>query len=147
MAKIGIKVKANANTFPELQSKIKKKKAQIFGIAWGADYPDPQNFFQLYYSKNAAEGGPNDTNFNNAEFDKAYEAALKLPDGPERTALYQKMRDIVVEEAPWIYNGHRTEAIVNHKWLKNFKYSDVIPDTAKYLRIDPKERAEAKAKL
>ena len=147
MTKIGIKVKPNANTFPELQSKIKKKKAQIFGIAWGADYPDPQNFFQLFYSRNAAEGGSNDTNFNNADFDKAYEAALKLPDGPERTALYQKMRDIVVEESPWIFNGHRTEAIVNHKWVKNFKYSDVIPDTAKYIRIDAKERAENKAKL
>lgn len=146
MAAIGLKVKINANTWPQFQDRIKTGKAQLFGIAWGADYPDAQNFYQLFYSKNASPG-PNDTNFSNAEFDRLYEASLKLPPGAERDKLYTQMRDIVVEESPWIFNVHRVGYRLVHGWVRNFKWTEVQNDTFKYLRIDPKKRAELKSKL
>lgn len=146
MAAIGIKVRVNPNTWPQFQEKIKTGKAQFFGIAWGADYPDAQNFFQLFYSKNASPG-PNDSAFSNAEFDKLYEQALNLPPGAARDALYVKMRDIVVEESPWLFNIHRESYKVLQGWLKNFKWSDIGNDFPKYLRVDPKKRAELKSKL
>lgn len=146
MAAIGIKVKINSNTWPQFQEKIKSQKAQIFGIAWGADYPDAQNFFQLFYSKNRSPG-PNDTSFNNAEFDKVYEASLKLPPGPERTKLYFQLRDIVAEETPWIFNAHRLGYKIVHGWVNNFKWTEVGYDYPKYLRIDAKKRAELGSKL
>ncbi|MDX9731116.1 MAG: ABC transporter substrate-binding protein, partial [Bdellovibrionales bacterium] len=141
MAAIGIKVRISSNTWPQFQEKIKGQKAQIFGIAWGADYPDAQNFFQLFYSKNKTPG-PNDTSFDNAEFDRAYEAALKLPPGAERTKLYQKMRDVVAEESPWLFNAHRLNYKVIHGWVGNFKWSEVGYDYPKYIRIDAKKRAQ-----
>lgn len=146
MAQIGIKVKINSNTWPQFQEKIKSQKAQIFGIAWGADYPDAQNFFQLFYSKNKSPG-PNDTSFNNAEFDKVYEASLRLPPGAERTKLYLKLRDIVAEESPWIFNAHRLGYKIVHGWVKNFKWTEVGYDYPKYIRVDSKARAELGAKL
>lgn len=146
MAAIGVKVKINSNTWPQFQEKIKAQKAQIFGIAWGADYPDAQNFFQLFYSKNKSPG-PNDTSFNDPEFDKIYEASLKLPPSPERTKLYIKLRDIVTDETPWIFNAHRLGYKVVHGWVKNFKWTEVGYDYPKYIRIDSKKRAELGAKL
>ncbi len=146
MAQIGIKVKINSNTWPQFQDKIKSQKAQIFGIAWGADYPDAQNFFQLFYSKNRSPG-PNDTSYNNAEFDKVYEASLKLPPGAERTKLYVKLRDIVTEDAPWMFNAHRLGYKVVHGWVRNFKWTEVGYDYPKYIRIDSKQRAELGTKL
>lgn len=146
LAAIGIKVKINPNTWPQFQERIKNGQTQMFGIAWGADYPDAQNFYQLFYSKNVSPG-PNDSAFSNAEFDRLYEQALNLPPGSERDALYTQMRDIVVEEAPWVFNLHRTRYSVVHGWLNNFKWSDVQNDTFKYLRVDPKRRAELKSKL
>lgn len=146
MAAIGIKVKINANTWPQFQDKIKTGKAQIFGIAWGADYPDAQNFLQLFYSKNMSPG-PNDTSFSNAEFDKLYEQSLLLPPGDARDNLYKKMRDIVVEESPWIFNVHRLGYRVIHGWLHNFKWNDIANDLPKYWRVDPKQRAELSSKL
>lgn len=146
MAAIGIKININPSTWPQFQEKIKTGKAQLFGIAWGADYPDAQNFFQLFYSKNMSPG-PNDTSFKNAEFDKLYEKALTLPPGKERDAVYVKMRDIVVEETPWIFNIHRLGYYVSHGWLQNFKFNDIQLDYFKYLRVDPKKRAELKSKL
>lgn len=146
MAAIGIKVKINSNTWPQFQEKIKNGQAQIFGIAWGADYPDAQNFFQLFYSKNMSPG-PNDSSFSNAEFDKLYEQSLNLPPGAERDALYVKMRDIVTEEAPWVFNTHRLRYTLIHGWLNNFKWNDIQQDYLKYMRVDAKKRAEMKAKL
>lgn len=146
MAAIGIKVKINANTWPQFQDKIKTGKTQLFGIAWNADYPDPQNFFQLFYSKNMAPG-PNDTSFANAEFDKLYEQSLKLPPGDARNAVYQKMRDVVVEECPWIFGAHRLGYRVVHGWVHNMKWNDIQNDFPKYIRIDPKKRAELSKKL
>lgn len=146
MAQIGIKVKINSNTWPQFQAKIKAQKAQLFGIAWGADYPDAQNFFQLFYSKNKSPG-PNDTSFNNPEFDRIYEASLKLPPGEERTKLYFKLRDIVADECPWVLNAHRLLYKVVHGWLHNFKWTEVGYDYPKYMRVDAKKRSELGSKL
>lgn len=146
MAQIGIKVRINSNTWPQFQEKIKAQKAQLFGIAWGADYPDAQNFFQLFYSKNKSPG-PNDTSYSSPEFDKVYEASLKLPPGAERTKLYVKLRDIVAEDCPWIFNAHRLQYKIAHGWLKNFKWTEVGYDYPKYLRVDGKQRAELGSKL
>lgn len=146
MEAIGIKININANSWPQLQEKIKSKKAQLFGIAWGADYPDAQNFFQLFYSKNAPPG-PNDSVFTNAEFDKLYERSLKLKDSTERTALYHQMRDIVANETPWIFISHRTGYRLTHGWLNNFKWTEVGYDYPKYWRVDAQKRAELGQKL
>jgi oligopeptide transport system substrate-binding protein len=145
-AKIGVKVKINANTWPQFQDRIKNGQTQIFGIAWGADYPDAQNFFQLFYSKNVSPG-PNDSGFVSADFDKLYEDSLKLPPGKAREEIYRKMRDLVVEESPWIFDLHRKAYRLVHGWVNNFKNSEMQNDIYKYIRIDSKKRAEIKSKL
>ena len=44
MVGIGIKIRVNQNTWPEFQNKIAKRQIQLYSIAWGADYPDAENF-------------------------------------------------------------------------------------------------------
>lgn len=146
MAQIGIKIKISANSWPQLQDKIKSAQAQMFQISWAADYPDAQNFFQLFYSKNASPG-PNDTAFSNPDFDAIYEKSLKTTSASERIALYKKMRDVVVEESPWIFNSHTISFIMHHGWLNNFKQNEVAPDYIQYLRVDPVLRAQKKGQL
>jgi ABC-type transport system substrate-binding protein len=145
-AAIGVKIKINSNTWPQFQEKIKRHEAQIFSFAWAADYPDPQNFLQLFYSKNFSPG-PNDTSFSDPEFDRLYEKALTLPVGKERTELYKKMRDIVVEENPWIFIRTRKEYRLVHGWVGNFKWNQIESAMFKYIKVDPKKRAELKGKL
>lgn len=146
MEAIGIKVKIVTSAWPQFTAKIREKKAQIWGIAWLADYPDAENFLQLLYGGNASPG-PNGANFKNDEFDKLYREAALLPPGPARTKLYHKMRDIVVEKSPWIPNAHRLGYLVYHSWLKNFKHHPIIYDNYKYMKIDTQLRADQKAKL
>lgn len=146
MAQIGIKVRINTNTWPQFQDKIKNSKAQIFGIAWTADYPDGQNFLQLFYSKNASPG-PNDSNFNNPEYDKLYEKALLLKPGTERDELYHKMRDILIEQSPQIFQVNRQFYWGKNGWLQNFKFSNMVYDFGKYLKVDTQKKMDLKPKL
>ncbi len=136
MAAIGVQVKFNTYSWPEFQAAIKNRKGQMWGFAWGADYPDAENFLQLFYSKNTSPG-PNDSNYSNPEFDRLYEKSLTLADSPERTALYVKMAQMVVEDCPWIMGVHRLNYGLTQKWLKNYKYHDIQHGIAKYLRVDP----------
>jgi len=146
LAAVGIKIKINATSWPQFTDKIREKKAQMWGIAWGADYPDAENFLQLLYGPNSSPG-PNGSNYKNKAFDELYEKALKLPPGPERTALYKKMKDIYVQDLPWITNIHRKGYWLFHGWLKNYKRHAIINGESKYLRIDLDKKAELSEKL
>lgn len=146
MAAIGIKIKINATSWPQFTDKIRTKKAQIWGIAWSADYPDAENFFQLLYGKNVSPG-PNGSNYQSKEFDTLYEKALKLPAGAERTAVYKQMKDLVVKDMPWITNIHRLGYTLTHGWLLNYKRHAIVAGDGKYLRIDTDKKAKLKEKL
>jgi ABC-type transport system substrate-binding protein len=136
---IGVKLKVNAYSWPEFQAAVKNKRGQLWSFAWGGDYPDAENFLQLFYSKNASPG-PNDSNYSNPEFDKLYEKSLSLEDGVERTALYRRMAAMVVEDCPWIFNTHRISFTLTQPWTKNFKRHEFEHNMAKYYRVDPELR-------
>lgn len=145
-AKIGVQTVLASHSWPQFQDRLRTKKSQIWGIAWGADYPDPENMMQLLYGPNVSPG-PNASNFKNKEFDRLYEEAAKLPPGEKRTALYKKMRDIFGEELPWIPTVHRIGYLLTHGWVHNVKYNKTLPNPFKYYRVDTKKKSELKAKF
>ena len=146
MAQIGVKIKVIENPWPELQKKITTRQVQTYGIAWGADYPDAENFLQLLYGPNKAPGA-NGSGYDNPEFNKLFKVAAIKQDSPERTALYEKMNRIAAEEVPWIYGVHRQSFVLKHAWLKNFISSDFDSGQATYLDVDPSQKAEIVKKL
>lgn len=138
MAEIGIRLNISSYSWPQFLEVVKNKKAQIWEEAWGADYPDAENFLQLFYSKSISPG-PNGGNYINPEFDHLFEKALTLADSPERTALYRKMVDLVVEDCPWIFGAHRIAYGVTQGWLKNYKPMDCGRAFYKYFKVEPKK--------
>jgi oligopeptide transport system substrate-binding protein len=136
LAQLGITLKVQTFSWPEFQQSLKNKKGQMWSFAWGADYPDAENFLQLFYSKNGPPG-PNDSSYNNPEFDRLYEKSLTMKDTPERTALYKKMSAMVVEDSPWVMGAHRLIFSLVHTWMKNYKYHEFDHGMSKYYRIDP----------
>lgn len=136
MEPLGIKVNVNSYSWPQFQEVMKNKRAHVWEFAWGADYPDAENFLQLFYSKNFSPG-PNDGNYLNPKFDELYEQSLALPDSPERTAIYSKMVDILVDDCPWVFGAHRLGYFLTQPWFKNYKPNELDHRTYKYYRIEP----------
>lgn len=141
MEQIGIKIKISASPWPEFQAKLKKRAGQMFGIAWGADYPDAENFLQLYYGPNSAPGA-NSQNYNDPKFNKEFEAAVKLQDSPERTAMYEKLNKYLAEEVISLFGVHRQAYTLQQGWLRNYRASDLHHDSVQYLNIDSAKKEE-----
>jgi len=141
MQEIGIKIKVNTNTWPQLTQKTKKRQAQMFGMAWLGDYPDAENFLQLIYGPNSAPG-PNGGNYNDPKFNKEFDVAKNMQPGPERAKLYAKLAQDAAENMPLLLGVHRTSFVLKHAWLKNYKFSTFNHGHAKYYDIDLKKKKE-----
>lgn len=139
MNEIGVVIVPNYNNWPTFLEKIQRGQVQMFGVGWVADYPDAENFLQLFYGPNRSPG-PNHAKYENAEFDRLYEQAREMHDSPERTDIYQEMADIVVEDAVWIFRGQPLAYGLYHHWLKNYKRHDFPYTMTKYYRIDTEAR-------
>ena len=97
---IGIEVKLDVNPPAALREHISQGKSSWFRGSWIADYPDAENYLQLFYSENRCPAGANYTRYRNPHYDALYRKAKKTPDEQERIALYRQMDSLIMEEAP-----------------------------------------------
>ena len=134
-AKIGLKLKVIYNDWPTLQQKVHNKQTQIYTMGWHADYPDAENFLQLFYSPNMAKG-TNNSNYSNPIFDELYEKIRTMPDTPERTKLYAKMTKIISEDTPVLLLSEPENFVLYYDWVKNVKPHPIGYGFLKYRRID-----------
>jgi len=138
--KVGLTVEIDYMDWPTFQNKVKSKSAQMFSLGWIADYPDAENFLQLFYSKNISPGS-NNFNYSNPEFDRIYEKIAVMPDSEQRTELYRKAEQIVIEDCPAVFMLHGVAYVLHHDWVKNYKPHAFQYGTTKYRRIDLEKRA------
>lgn len=138
---VGLDIEIDYMDWPTFQNKIKTKSAQIFSLGWIADYPDAENFLQLFYSKNISPGS-NSFNYSNPEFDRLYEQISTMPDSPQRTELYRKAEQIVVEDCPTIFLVHGVAYVLYHDWVLNYKPHGFAYGLSKYRRLDNQKRSE-----
>ncbi len=137
LAQIGIQVNVSLNSFPAFLEKSRKGDLQFWQGGWVLDYPDAENVLQLLNSANLPPG-PNSSSYTNAEFDQLFDVLRTLEDGPEKFELMKKMEEIVNKDLPWIMQYYSRNYVLSHEYLKNYRYSDIISNHLKYLKIQTK---------
>jgi len=138
---VGIRVEQKTAKWPELRKESKLGKLQSWQLAWSADYPDGENFYQLLYGPNC--GSSNDACFQLPAFDALYEKAAALPPGPERTALYQEMAKLVAAYVPFRPQTHRIRHQVVQPWVLGWRRNPFMHEAYRYVDIDPARQARA----
>ena len=133
--RIGVVLEPSYNNWPAFLQKIERRQAQMFSLTWLGDYPDAQNFLQLFASENVSPG-PNRANYRSAEFDRLYRALTALPESPEREALCRAAADVVLEDCPWILMAHPMAFSVRHARLRNYRRHDFNWGMEKYWRAE-----------
>lgn len=124
-------------TFGDLGRAWKESRLPIVAKGWGLDYPDAENTLQLFYGPNGSPGS-NDANYRNADFDRLYEQASVMLPSPERTALYRRMNEMVIDDCVGmsglarkrIYLWHKNVvALPDREIVGGFflRYVDVLP--------------------
>ena len=101
-ADVGVQVQIDINQSAAQQDLVDNGRVAFFAKSWLGDYPDAENYLALFYSPNFSPAGPDKTHFKNAAYDQLYDEARRTQDVTKRTALYQAMDRIVVEESPVI---------------------------------------------
>ena len=135
MDALGVRVKFRKEKWPDLNKGGQLGTLQVGAFyAWGADYPDADNFFQLLYGPNSHQS--NYSNFKLAAFDRLYEQAKKLPDSPERDSIYRELNKLILAYAPWKLGVHRIWTNLAQPWLLNYKKHPIMRQGWKYLDID-----------
>ena len=132
-AAAGVQLKPEYLDFPTWLRANESGNFQLSDSGWGGS-PDAGAYYELLYSKNTAPG-PNSGAFANAEYDRAFEAARLMPDGPERVALFKTMNRIILEQMPTVLGSNPLSFGITQKWLLNFK-RNVIATEFMYLDVD-----------
>ena len=129
---ISIRMEGSLKPFPDLLKAEKQCELMSRNSPWIADYPDGDNFMQLFY-------GPNTHQNNNGcskipQYDQRYAASQKLPDGPDRDRLYHEMARILEVYAPLRVGYARYRNMVAHAKVVGFKKHPILH--AEWLYID-----------
>jgi len=140
-AAVGVRVSASAVQFVDLLNDKRVGKFQMAGSAWIADYPDAQNFLQLFYGPNT--GQSNEARLRLPQFDLLYRQSQAVPDGPERNALYREMNRLILAYAPWRLGVHRVFNHLMYPWVKAYKKHPILYTNFKYLDLDVAAREAA----
>ncbi|MDX1487356.1 MAG: ABC transporter substrate-binding protein, partial [Acidiferrobacterales bacterium] len=143
-AKLDIQLVPRVTDYNRFQEKMHKGNAQIYRWGWYADYPDPENFMFLLYGPNKKVGaeGENASNYESREFDRLFERMKNMDNGATRLDLIRQMLAIARNDAPWIWGLHPKQFTLEHAWLFNNKPHNMANNTIKYVRLDPRLRAQ-----
>lgn len=120
---LGIKVEIKILEWPQHLELLEMGKAPLFRLGWIADYPDPENFLNLFYSKTIPPKGPssiNSTRYRNQAFDSLFTLALGTQDDAQRLALYAQAEQIAVDDAPMLFIFNDMDYRLVQPWVKGY---------------------------
>ena len=123
LSKVGIKVGLQVVEWAQHLESIDGGEPVFYRLGWIADYPDPENFLSLLWSKNFSPNGPNYSRYSNPEYDRLFEEALKTTDPKQQIALYQQAEEIAVSEAPWLFLFYTVRHRIMQPYVRNLVYN------------------------
>ena len=136
-ARIGVRLELRFLTWPAFMNAVNKGDVQLYQMAWVGDYPDAENFLQLFHSKNKSPG-PNHSDYDNPDYDAAYDAAMAAETAEAREAQWRRCQEILREDCPWIFTHVTKSYSLVRSRVKNFVPSDFPYGYEKFLRTDEK---------
>ncbi len=101
-AKIGVRLELQFHVWGEFLSAVNEGRVQMYMMGWVGDYPDAENFLQLFHSRNSSPG-PNHSCYSNAVFDAEFDAAMAATDDATRCRHWRECQRIVRDDCPWIF--------------------------------------------
>lgn len=97
------------------------REVALITSSWIMDYPDAENTVQLFYGPNASPGS-NTSNYDNEEFNQLYRNSAIMQPSPMRTAMYNNMNRLIMEDCAAISGISRTLVMM---WNKDIS---MLPD-------------------
>jgi ABC-type transport system substrate-binding protein len=119
MGAVGLRVSFNTAQWPENLKAADAGKLMMWMLGESASVPDGQEALARMYGPLA--GNNNLARFKLDAFDRLYERAKVLPDGPERLALLHEAKLISVAYMPYKIHAHRIHTDLTYPWVFGYR--------------------------
>ena len=142
MDALGLRIDFQVAKWPEQLKASRAGKLMMWGVGWSAGQPDADTFLALGYGPN--KGQANHARFDLKAFNELYERQRVLPDGPERQALLDQAKKLMIAYMPYKVHVHRITTDLWHPWVLGFDRNIFVRDFWRYIDIDAAMQAEAR---
>lgn len=125
MENLNIEIEISQVVWAQHTNNVETGKTNFWRFGWVADYPDPNNFLQLFYGKNIPQtmeeaSYANPTRYQNKEYDVLFEKAIATTDAKERNELYVKLDQMLVDDAPFLPIYYSVNRRLVQPYVRNF---------------------------
>ncbi|MEO8345281.1 MAG: ABC transporter substrate-binding protein [Betaproteobacteria bacterium] len=134
MDALGLKITFLKNKWPELNKMSEAGQLMMWGLRWSSNIPEGIDNYSYFYSRNI--GTSNDARMRLPAFDAHYDKSRNLPHGPQRTAVFDQMNDLIFNYAPWILTDYPYQNWVVQPWVRGFKANPFVDHLWWYLDVD-----------
>ena len=132
---LGVEVEIQQSEWATFLQDLSGKKFQAFaGLAWQADYPDPQDFLDILFH---SDSETNHGGYSNPQLDAILEQARVEGDVSTRLDLYNQAEQMIVDDAAWLplwYTGDRHVLIKDR--IKNYALTPMTIPKLRYVYIE-----------
>lgn len=135
--RLGIRMDNQRMIFSDIQKAETLCKVQSRTYQWLADYPDGDNFMQLFYGGNIGQN--NNSCYQDARFDQWFEASHRMPPGAERDALYRKMARLLEAQGAAMPAYSRYRNMLAQPSVIGYKKHPILHQEWKYIDIERKD--------
>jgi ABC-type transport system substrate-binding protein len=133
LARVGLRIEFDIATWPDLLKRSRNATLMMWGYTWVAQSPDGGFFLGIAYGPNANES--NDARFALPAFDRLFERQRALSDGPEREALMQQAKNLLVAYMPFKVHLHNVVLDVVQPWTQGYWRHPFMRDIWRF--VDP----------
>lgn len=147
MLKENLDIEVNINVMPlaEQIDAYFSGKLDFYRFAWIADYPDPEIFLTIFYSKHipsnpADKSFLNTQRYKNARFDSIFEAASREPDTKKRFELYMRGEQVLIDDGAMMPVFYDENDRLVQKTIRNFPANGMEYRDLEKVYIIPKEK-------
>ncbi len=140
--KIGINVKLEyARSQEDIYEILDKKKMTVhmFFLSEFSTFSSPEKMLRLFF-RGKLSYKTNYTGYYNPEYESLFEKIVVMENGPQKIKLMNRMRDMVVEDCPFIPLSFTVLYRLYHGYVHNYKPQLLMFDRYKYIRIDMNEK-------
>jgi oligopeptide transport system substrate-binding protein len=131
---IGLRFESRTSPFSDNIKAAEACQLAMWGSSWGADYPDGENFMQLFYGPNTHQS--NHACYESADFDRMYEQMKAMPETADRDRLFEKLsRQLEVDGVAKI-GVSRYRNVLIYPQVQGFRYHPMSAVAWEYLDLD-----------
>jgi ABC-type transport system substrate-binding protein len=116
---VGIRAEFKVAQWPENLKAAYAGKFQVWVLGSSASQLDGQSALLYFYSP--AIGSGNLSRFKHARMDEVYEQMSRLPNGPERDALFLEAKRIALAFSPYRHHVHRFYNDLTQPWFVGYR--------------------------